>query len=280
MIDLNAVAEAIPSMAGRKLGPALRRAAREAPSGTAIVEIGSWLGAGTAQLALGIRERERRDVTLHCFDRWRAQPHEIAKAARQGLHLAPLEDTLPRVRQALQPFEVPIRYHQGDLLQARWDGEPISVYVDDASKELPAFCHALATFGPCWIPGETVLLLMDFHLWKKTGIPEHEFQRHFLEAAGDSFEPLPIAGRRRTAALAIFRYKAPLGTEAWTWLLKQALEALEAAKRESALTRMRKGIDHRLRQIQTAHPGGSRAAAARLLRRFLASQRSPGGTRR
>lgn len=280
MIDLNAAAEAIPSMAGRKLGPALRRAAREAPSGTAIVEVGSWLGAGTAQLALGIRERERADVTLHCFDRWQARPTEIAKAARQGLRLAPLEDTLPRVRQALQPFEVPIHYHQGDLLQARWDGEPISVYVDDAAKELPAFCHSLATFAPSWIPGRTVVMLMDFHQWKKTGQPEHAFQRHFVEAAGDCFEPLPIEGRRRTTALAIFRYTAPLGTAAWTWLLEQALQALEAAKGESALTRLRKGIDRRLRRVQTTHPGSPSDAAARFLRRLLASPRSPGGTGR
>ena len=55
---LHELAEKIPSMGGTEIGALLREAARNAPSNTAIVEVGCWLGAGTAQLALGIRERQ------------------------------------------------------------------------------------------------------------------------------------------------------------------------------------------------------------------------------
>ena len=118
MVDLNDIADGIPSMGGRKLGPLLRRLACDAPNGTSIVEVGCWLGAGTAQLALGIKDRERPgEVSLHCFDRWRAQRSEVEKAAQKArLRFTVSENTLPHVRRTLEPFEVPIQFHQGDIL--------------------------------------------------------------------------------------------------------------------------------------------------------------------
>ena len=96
--DLKAVADQIPSMGGRKIGAWLRQAARDAPSNTSIVEVGCWLGAGTAQLALGIRERPYpKDVSLHCYDRWKATTSEVDKALRWPL-AKPLQEsarTLP-----------------------------------------------------------------------------------------------------------------------------------------------------------------------------------------
>jgi predicted O-methyltransferase YrrM len=59
--ELELLASRIPSMGGTEIGAQLRRAARLAPANTAIVEVGSWLGAGTAQLALGVRDRPSAD---------------------------------------------------------------------------------------------------------------------------------------------------------------------------------------------------------------------------
>ena len=134
-------------------------------------EVGTWLGAGTAQLALGIREKpDPGEVSLHCYDRWRATPLEAEAAARWGVRLSVGEDTLPRTRRTLEPFNVPVRFHKGDILQSCWDGGPISVYVDDAAKSPREFCHMLLTFGPSWVPGQTVLVLMDYNFWKKTAL--------------------------------------------------------------------------------------------------------------
>lgn len=263
--DLDDVAASIPSMGGRKLGPVLRRAARAAPAGTAIVEVGCWLGAGTAQLALGIRDREHAgEVTLHCFDLWRATLDETREAARAGLRFAAFEDTLPHVRRTLEPFDVPIRFHQGDVLRARWDGEPISVYVDDVSKRLPLFCHSLATFGPSWIPGETKVFLMDFHTWRKTGVAEHEFQRRFFETARHCFEPVALGDSPTGTSSAMFRYRTPLGTEAWTWLLDRSVEALVAAETEPAFVRIVREINGALRLIRKIPGLSSRREAAAL----------------
>ena len=210
MDDLIRIAERIPSLDGRQAGVLLRRVARNAPGDTSIVEVGSWLGAGTAQLALGLRAREHADVRLHCFDRWTAQLGEVRKAARQGVRLKLFQDTLPYVRRTLEQFEVPLELHQGDVMRARWDGGPISVYVDDCCKQLPLFCHSLATFGPAWIPGETIVLLMDFSMDHQT------FQRRFIAAAGRCFEPIELLDEAASRTpLAMFRYKNSLGTREW-----------------------------------------------------------------
>ena len=269
LADLEAAAARIPSMGGRKLAPLLREAARRAPGGTAIVEVGCWIGSGTAQLALGIRGRERPDVALHSFDRWRTtHPGQIARAAREGLRLEPSEDTLPRVRRSLEPFGVPVRFHRGEIEHARWNGGPISVYVDDASKRLPIFCHALATFAPSWIPGETTIFLMDFH--------KAEFQRRFIEAAGGCFEPLEV--RVRTA-LAMFRYKVALDAGVWAWLLEQSLEALAVEQSIGPVRKLREAwiqfIDGPVRTWTHTAERGAYVARHHMLA-HLRSPRGPG----
>lgn len=206
--DLYRMANRLPSMGGARIGPLLRRLAHGAPAGTSIVEVGSWLGAGTAQLALGVRERRcTDDVTIHCYDRWRADRTERTKAATFGVRLVPREDTLPRVRRALEPFGVPLRFHQGDIRLARWDGGPISVFVDDTSKTPDLFAQSLRTFGPSWIPGETTIVLMDYAFWQKSGKLEHRVQVEFIESNRRCFERLdwPFA-----STAGVFLYKAPV----------------------------------------------------------------------
>ena len=192
-----------------------------------IVEVGTWLGAGTAQLALGIRERARpSEVALHCYDRWQANRSEITKAAGCGVHLAFEEDTLPRVRRTLEPFGVPVEYHKGELLGVRWDGGPISVYVDDAAKMPEAFLHALRTFGPSWVPGTTRLVFMDYDYWR-TGILEHRCQKAVVESNAACFERL----EHIDLSHAVFRYmgaieKVPI--EVASMALRQVRQRLRA----------------------------------------------------
>lgn len=210
-VELEAIADQIPSMGGKKIAPLLRQATRNAPADTSVVEVGCWLGAGTAQLALGIRERQcAEDVSLHCFDQWKATPGEVEKAARWGVGLSVWEDTLPRVRRALEPFNVPIRFHKGDIRRSRWDGGPISVYVDDLSKSPSKFIRALLTFGPWWVPGETVIVLMDYDMWKKTGAAAHKCQKHFVEANSNCFEPIEHEAHAIKSSVAVFLYRQPI----------------------------------------------------------------------
>lgn len=210
-MQLEERADRIPSMGGRKISHVLREVAVEAATNTAIVEVGCWLGAGTAQLALGTRDREDPDsVVLHCYDRWTASPTEVKKAAQVGVAIEEGADTLPFVKEALAPFGVQIQFHKGDLFNATWEDRPISVFVDDASKLPRLFHHALFTFGPHWIPGETVVVFMDFHIWKKTQSDNHRCQQRFVEANSECFEVIEYRGRKLTSTFAMFRYLAPI----------------------------------------------------------------------
>lgn len=236
-MDAYGMAEHIPSMGGTKIGPYLRELARTAEANTAVVEVGSWLGAGTVQLALGIRERVcPEEVQLHCYDRWRASQMEVQKASRWGLRLSKNEDTLPRVQSTMEALGVPVEFHQGDLLEARWNGVPISVYVDDASKMPDLFIHALLTFGRSWIPGLTVIALMDYDIWQETGAIEHQCQKSFIEANADCFTRLPCRGH------ALFRY-----TKAVDWR-KVSIDGLtlELLQREKEITAIKNSTSWRI----------------------------------
>jgi hypothetical protein len=142
-MDLERHAAAIPSMGGRQIGVILRNLARTAPADTAIVELGAWLGSGTAQLALGLRDRSENRVSIHCFDRFTVLECDVRKAKLEGVKLAVGQPTLPIVQETLEPFGVPITFTQGDLRNAKWSGPPISVYIDDATKTAMLFLPLL-----------------------------------------------------------------------------------------------------------------------------------------
>jgi hypothetical protein len=162
--ELASIARATPAMqdGGRATGDELVRAAREVSPGLPIVELGSWLGSGTAHLALGVLDGRGRSQIV-TFDRWVARKGQRAKAAAQGVEFAEEQDTLPWVVESLRPFGVSIEFRKGDLLDASWDGRPIGLYVDDAAKDWSLFVRSLEVFAPSWIPHVTTLMMMDLH---------------------------------------------------------------------------------------------------------------------
>lgn len=195
---LRAYAQSLPSQGGVEIGPWLEKYAAQAPAGSAIVELGSWLGAGTAFLALGANETSE----IHVYDRWEASPLEVEKAARFGVALRHGEDTLPRVMRALEPFRAKIVFHKGSLKELYWGFTPIGVYVDDATKVEPLWLKAMAVFKPHFIAGETILVLMDYHFDEKGG-EKYAAQKRYM-AGSREFEW--IADRIGGSSAAVFRY--------------------------------------------------------------------------
>jgi len=260
------VATRIPSMGGMEIGPALRDFARAVRSNTAIVEVGCWLGAGTAQLALGVLENdEPTGIRIHCYDRWAANAAEVEKAQRWGLNLSEGDDLLPHTKRMLQPFAVPIEFHQGDIRSTVWDGGPISLYVDDASKKPKLFYHSLLTFAPMWVPGDTVIFFMDFNIWKTSGDPEHRCQKEFIEAYPKSFEQIHHPGVSSDPEVAVFRYRARADFAGWvlSQVKKERSRLVKSLReREEALRRVKGSASWRI------------TAPLRRARRFLLNARS------
>ena len=152
----------IPSMSGREIGAELRLWASQAESGTAIVELGVWLGAGTENLGLGAMD-SNKNVEIHCFDRFIANDSEVKRALLDGVILKKNQDTLPVAKKNLSRFGISIVYHKRNILSARWKNKPISLYIDDVCKRTDKFQHAIKTFSPYWIPGKTIVVLMDYY---------------------------------------------------------------------------------------------------------------------
>lgn len=170
-------------MGGDKIGQWLKRYALEVPEDRAIVEVGAWLGAGTQHLNVGRK--------LYVYDRFRALPGEVIKARAFGVDLVANQDTLPWV-EARVPGPL---YIQGEILDAHYDGPRIGLYVDDACKREPLWNHAIRTFSPQFVPGETVVFLMDFDY------PVCDVQRRYVEAEGWKMLERRIGG----TSCAVFR---------------------------------------------------------------------------
>lgn len=195
-IDLYRTAKALPSMGGREIGAALMMMAGHVPEGQAIVEVGSWLGSGTAHLAMGARHS---GAPVHAYDRWKASEQEVAKAAASGIAFEPGQDTLPWVKEKLAPFRVPIHFHQGGLKEAAWDGRPIGLYVDDASKSPELWRRATKVFLP-HVPIGGILVLMDYFFFEQKG-NRYRAQYRWMATRGDRFRMLEHHVGGTTAAI-------------------------------------------------------------------------------
>ncbi|WP_051609101.1 class I SAM-dependent methyltransferase [Fodinicurvata fenggangensis] len=205
--SLEDIAARIPSMGGHAIGDRLRRAAAEVEEGHSIVEVGSWLGSGTAYLALGVRD-SGRDIPLHSFDEWRCRATHLDKARAWGVEFRENQDTLPWVREALAPFGVPIQFHQGDIEKVRWTEGDIGLFVLDAAKEGEPFLYTMQTFGPHMVPGKTVLYMMDFHYYQSKPDGKFTDQRDFFAENTDYFEPIEY--QVDNTSCAVFRYVKPM----------------------------------------------------------------------
>lgn len=208
-LELNDMVPAIPSMGGREIGVHLRKAAEAVPEGCCIVEVGAWLGAGTAQLAIGA-SRASPVPRIHVFDRFRASKSEVLKAEKGGIRLKKGQSTLPLIQKNLAGFEVSIELNQISIEDITWQHGPIGLYVDDAAKVPNSFHHVLRTFGPSWVPGTTLLILMDYGYWKKhPNDPERakelRVQHDFVTAHPDVFTIIDEGPIEGTSA-AIVRY--------------------------------------------------------------------------
>jgi hypothetical protein len=178
----------IPTQCSQAHLDALREIAAEVSGRGAIVECGPWLGAATAIIA----EQQANPATpIHSFDYFKARPGEVVKAAAFGMTLEVGQDTMPIFRQHIQAFPN-VTAHKGSILKATWDGQPIELYVDDASKVAPVFYHAMRTFGPSFIPGVTKLVLLDYN-WLDEHFPyspAYQYQRSFIERYTANFKRL------------------------------------------------------------------------------------------
>lgn len=180
-------------MGGYDIGPYLEGVAADVQAPHCIVEIGPWLGANTARMAHGTVGQPEPAV-VHAYDLFMARSDEVRKAASLGLDIGLGDDTRPLVEKLIAPFGGEVKLHKGDILDIEWDGTPIGLYVDDAAKTPTYFYNMMRVFAPSFVPGETIVVLMDYGFWRdrptKRAQKRFRVQQNLMERYPASFEEI------------------------------------------------------------------------------------------
>jgi len=199
--QLEKYAERIPSMGGTQIGSYIQDAVKNTPSNSAIVEVGTWLGAGTAQICIGlIKAKQRRKI--YCYDRFVLTASQKIKAAKYKVDIK--GDTLKYVKKTLNVFNMPIVYNKGDYRQIGYKGGKIGLYIDDASKREKSFDYVMKEFFPHFIPGKTIIIMMDYFFFEHREGDEGLKYQYEKMHNDKRFEFIERAGN---TVCAIFRYR-------------------------------------------------------------------------
>lgn len=208
----------IPAMTPAVVLDYLEKIGREWTGQGVVVELGSWLGATMAALLLGLVDSSvAYDRPVYCFDRWKANEPEAKKALRKGVKLKVGQDLFPLFRKNVQTIYPNVYGFKGSIGRTieKYPGDPIEVCLFDAPKHNPTFQIAIDTLIPYWIPGVTVVGLLDYYFYrdrKERGGKDWErflVPVDFVEQNKDCFEKL--AEWPGQCQCAFFKYVKKIG---------------------------------------------------------------------
>jgi len=180
----------IPTMTDLDGREELREAASKVRPGRNIVEVGAWLGACTVFLAAGILQSGNKNP-LHVYDNFVATNTEKEKADKQGVSISANVEYINLFDSHMAPLDnlgVKITKHVCNIKTCKWAGGKIGLYVDDAAKKKTAFNHVMKTFYPYFMPGETILFLMDYYFYERKTEKSYEYQKFFMESHKKNFK--------------------------------------------------------------------------------------------
>lgn len=150
-----------------------------------VIEFGAWLGASTAYLAAAMRDAGT-SRKVHTFDKFLSKQGHIHKVQehyqKRGMDLssAPIGDAFAAFKNYLGPLIEYVEPHKGEISDARWNGGPIGLIVNDAPKRVPVIAKMLANFRSGIVPG-TVMAWQDFCHFPSYEIPAtlYRLREHF-----------------------------------------------------------------------------------------------------
>ena len=156
----------IPAMSPPVVFDYLREVGRAWQHQGVAIELGSWLGATARPLLEGLVEAGY-DQPFYAYDRWSANKAEVEKAKRQGVKIGCNENLLPLFLSNVGYKNV--EAHRGPITETikSYPGDPIEICVFDAPKQDPVFKTAIDALIPYWIPGVTVLGLLDYYFYNR-----------------------------------------------------------------------------------------------------------------
>lgn len=176
----------IPTMVSNKVRSLLTEYAGRIKENQSAVEIGPWLGACTVAILKGLPENRK----LHVYGNFTVSEREYEKALEQGLdlHHEKISDAFDRFTDPHIKPGCELHKYICDIINAKYSGCSIGLYVDDAAKKKKCFDHMIRTFFPYFIKG-TILFLMDYFFYEKKGkhSKEYEYQKNYMTKHSDRF---------------------------------------------------------------------------------------------
>ena len=177
----------IPSMTPPYVHDYLTELGRQWEGKGVAIELGSWLGATAAALLTGLVE-VGYDKPFYACEAWEANEAQVKKAKEQGVKIEVGQNLLPLFINNIVPIHPNIKASRGKISKVigNYPGEPIEICIFDAPKTNPTFMEAIRTLSPYWIPGVTVLGLLDYNHYKvmkgkkrKLNMAPIQFMKHY-----------------------------------------------------------------------------------------------------
>lgn len=181
----------IPAMTSNQVHSYLEELGKSWTGQGVAMELGCWLGASSVALLKGLVEA-KYDKHYWAFDAWKATRDQIPKAGAQGLHLIQEQDTLPLFTANVRKVYDKLICCKGNMPQTleAHDKSLIEFCLFDAPKTEPTFSMCITALSPYWVPGVTVLGLLDYNFYlRHAGIKRKVFRApvDFMEKFGDHF---------------------------------------------------------------------------------------------
>lgn len=130
------------------------------------VELGSWLG-GTAVPLLEGLVKSGYNRPFYAFDRWQANIRQVGKAEKKGIKIKDGQNLEQLFLKNTMSVYSNIKSYKGEIIDTikSYPGEPIEICLFDAPKRDPIFSIAIDALAKYWIPGTTVLGLLDYYFY-------------------------------------------------------------------------------------------------------------------
>jgi hypothetical protein len=168
----------IPAMTSPQIHAYLEELGSQWTGQGSAVELGCWLGASAIALLKGLT-KAGYNQPFWAFDKWEADRGQVPKAQAQGVKLKLGENTLPIFKRNVNPIYDKVTTVKGGMPSTLhfYDSQPIEICILDAPKAEPIFTESIKAMSPYWIPGVTILGLLDYDFYlRHTGAKREKFK--------------------------------------------------------------------------------------------------------
>lgn len=158
--------EGIPAMTSHQIHAYLEELGSQWTGQGTAVELGCWLGASARPLLKGL-VKAGYNQPFWAFDGWVATKDQLPKAKEQGVSLKLDQDLTDMFLNNVKDIYSKVKAVKGRIPNTFgvYSDDPIEICIFDAPKSEPVFTDTINAVSPYWIPGVTILGLLDYDFY-------------------------------------------------------------------------------------------------------------------